>query len=338
MTLPEDERDPAFLALEGKTGGTADYHWEDAGCFRYAVHVTGQVNRALGRRAGTAARMSRMMRTATLPTLGTIPALGQGTWYFGENPARRDEEIAALQHGISLGLTLIDTAEMYGNGASELLVGEAIRGHRDEITLVSKVLPSNASLRGTRASCEASLQRLGTDHLDLYLIHWRGGIPLAESVAAMEALVSDGLVRAWGVSNFDTDDMRELSTVPGGERVEVNQVLYNLARRGPEFDLLPYCATEGIGVMSYSPVDHGDLVAHPAVIAAATLKGVTATQLALAWVLRRAPEMSAVVKASSVAHVSDNRAAADISFTDAEIAALDDAFRPPRRAEPLEML
>jgi diketogulonate reductase-like aldo/keto reductase len=279
-----------------------------------------------------------MMRTATLPTLGTIPALGQGTWYFGEDAARRDEEIAALRHGMSLGFTLLDTAEMYGNGASELLVGEAIRGHRDEVTLVSKVLPTNASRRGTRKSCETSLQRLGTDHLDLYLIHWRGGIPLAESVAAMEELVSDGLIRAWGVSNFDIDDMRELATVPGGGRVEVNQVLYNLARRGPEFDLLPYCAAEGIGVMSYSPVDHGDLVTHPAVTAAAAAKGVTPTQLALAWVLQRAPEVSAVVKASRVTHVSDNRVAVDIEFADAEIAQLDATFRPPRRAEPLEML
>jgi diketogulonate reductase-like aldo/keto reductase len=279
-----------------------------------------------------------MMPTAKTPSLGSIPALGQGTWYLGERPARRKEEIAALRHGIALGITLIDTAEMYGNGASETLVGEAIAGLRDDVTLVSKVLPGNASMRGTRRSCEASLQRLGTDHLDLYLLHWRGGIPLAESVAAMEGLVRDGLIRAWGVSNFDIDDMRELVAVSGGERVEVNQILYNLVRRGPEFDLVPYCASQGIGVMAYSPVDHGELATHPALEALAADKGVSATQLALAWVLRRAPDVSAIVKASTIEHVTANSAAADIVFSDAERAHLDTVFPPPRRAETLEML
>jgi diketogulonate reductase-like aldo/keto reductase len=279
-----------------------------------------------------------MMRTATLPTLGTIPALGQGTWYLGETPARREEEVAALRHGVDIGLSVLDTAEMYGDGASEILVGEAIAGRRGEVTLVSKVLPSNASARGTRRSCEASLKRLGTDYLDLYLLHWRGGIPLAETVAAMEDLVRDGLIRAWGVSNFDMDDMRELSTVPGGGAVEVNQILYNLARRGPEFDLVPYCASEGIGVMAYSPVDHGDLVTHPAVVTLAAAKRVSAAQLALGWVMRSAPEVSAVVKASTIDHVTANRAAADIEFSETDIAELDAAFAPPRRAQPLEML
>lgn len=278
------------------------------------------------------------IRRTTFPSGAVIPALGQGTWYLGEHRLRHDEELAALRTGIDIGLTAIDTAEMYGDGASERLVGEAITGRRDEVFLISKVLPSNATAAGVRRACEASLERLGTDHLDLYLLHWRGGVPLAETVAGFEALARDGLIRGWGVSNFDTEDLDELLEVPGGENVQTNQVLYNLARRGPEFDLLPWCEARGIPLMSYSPVDHGRLLQHPVVGAVARAKGLTTAQLAIAWVLRLAPAMCAMVKASDRDHVQQNRAAVDVDFTPAELAKLDLVLPPPTRPAPLEML
>jgi diketogulonate reductase-like aldo/keto reductase len=282
--------------------------------------------------------MTTPNRTTTFPSGTVIPALGQGTWYLGEDRRRHDDELAALRTGIDIGLTAIDTAEMYGDGASELLVGEAIAGRRDDVFLISKVLPNHASTAGTRRACEASLRRLGTDHLDLYLLHWRGGIPLAETVDAFEGLVRGGLIRGWGVSNFDTDDLDELLEVPGGERVQTNQVLYNLARRGPEFDLLPWCRERGIPLMSYSPVDHGRLLQHPVVEAVARAKGLTTAQLAIAWVLRLAPEMCAMVKAGDRDHVQQNRAAVDVDFSAAELAQLDLVLPPPTRKISLEML
>jgi diketogulonate reductase-like aldo/keto reductase len=277
------------------------------------------------------------IRGVSLPNGATIPALGMGTWYLGEVPARHATELAALRSGIEIGLTLIDTAEMYGDGAAERLVGAAIAGRRDEIFLVSKVLPSNASLRGTVAACQASLRRLGTDHLDMYLLHWRGRFPLAETVEAFEALVRSGLIRCWGVSNFDAPDMDELVAVPGGDQVQTDQVLYNLARRGPEYDLVPWCREAGMPLMAYSPVDHGRLLEHPAVQDMAASKGVTPAQLAIAWVLRL-PDVSVVAKASTRAHVVENRAAMEISFSDAELAQLDAIFPPPFSKVPLEVL
>jgi diketogulonate reductase-like aldo/keto reductase len=277
------------------------------------------------------------IRAVSLPNGATIPALGMGTWYLGEEPARHATELAALRTGIEIGLTLIDTAEMYGDGAAEELVGEAIAGRRDEVFLVSKVLPVHATRRGTVQACQASLRRLGTGHLDMYLLHWRGKVPLAETVAAFEELVQAGAIGCWGVSNFDAPDMDELVAVPGGARVQTDQVLYNLARRGPEYDLVPWCQEFGIPLMSYSPVDHGRLLEHPAVRDMAAAKGVTPAQLAIAWVLRL-PDVCAVAKASTRAHVMENRAAMEISFTPAELAQLDMIFPPPFSKQPLEVL
>jgi diketogulonate reductase-like aldo/keto reductase len=277
------------------------------------------------------------IRGVTFPNGSVVPALGMGTWYLGEIPARHDTELAALRSGIEVGLTLIDTAEMYGDGAAEVLVGEAIAGRRDQVFLVSKVLPNHASLRGTVTACQASLGRLGTDHLDMYLLHWRGRVPLAETVEAFETLVQDGRIGCWGVSNFDAPDMAELVGVPGGARVQTDQVLYNLARRGPEYDLIPWCRDFGIPLMSYSPVDHGRLLEHPAVLDMARNKGVTAAQLAIAWVLRP-PDVCAVAKASTRAHVMENRAAVEIGFSQAEVDQLDRIFPPPFARTPLGVL
>ena len=277
------------------------------------------------------------IRAVSLPNGGTVPALGLGTWYMGEQSARRATELAALRTGIEVGLTLIDTAEMYGGGAAEELVREAITGRRDSVYLVSKVLPSHATRRGTVEACQASLRRLGTDHLDMYLLHWRGRVPLAETVAGFEELMQAGLIGGWGVSNFDAPDLDELASVSGGARVQTDQVLYNLARRGPEYDLLPRGRAAGMPLMAYSPVDHGRLLEHPAVRDMARAKGVTPAQLALAWVLRL-PEVFAVVKASTPARVAENRAAMEISFSPAELEQLDRMFPPPSSKVPLEML
>lgn len=277
------------------------------------------------------------IRTVTLPDGASVPALGLGTWYMGEQSATRATEVAALRTGMDCGLTLIDTAEMYGDGAAEELVGEAIAGRRDSVYLVGKVLPSHATRRGTVEACQASLRRLGTDHLDMYLLHWRGRVPLAETVAGFEDLVQAGLIRGWGVSNFDVRDLDEMASVPGGERVQTDQVLYNLNRRGLEYDLLPRCRQAGMPLMAYSPVDHGRLLENPAVRDMASAKGATAAQLALAWVLRL-PQVFAVVKASTPARVTENRAAMEISFSTAELEELDRMFPPPSSKVPLEML
>ncbi|TQN43541.1 diketogulonate reductase-like aldo/keto reductase [Blastococcus colisei] len=277
------------------------------------------------------------IRAVSLPNGGTVPALGLGTWYMGEQSARRATEVAALRTGIESGLILIDTAEMYGDGAAEELVSEAIAGRRDSVYLVSKVVPSHATRRGTVEACQASLRRLGTDYLDMYLLHWRGRVPLAETVAGFEELQQAGLIGGWGVSNLDAPDLDELASVPGGARVQTDQVLYNLARRGLEYDLLPRCREAGMPLMAYSPVDHGRLLEHPAVRDMAGAKGVTPAQLALAWVLRL-PEFFAVVKASTPARVMENRAAMEISFSPAELEQLDRMFPPPSSKVPLEML
>lgn len=278
-----------------------------------------------------------MMRTVALPDGEAIPVLGQGTWGMGEDPGRRADEVAALRRGLDLGLALIDTAEMYGDGAAEELVGRAIAGRRDDVFLVSKVLPHHATRQGTVDACQGSLRRLGTDRLDLYLLHWRGRVPVEETVAAFETLVSRGLIRSWGVSNFDVPDLDQLVGLPGGDRVQTDQVLYNLARRGPEYDLIPWCRGRRMPLMAYSPVDHGRLVEHRAVRDLAAEKGVTPAQLALAWVLRL-PDVFAVAKASTRAHVIENRAALEIGFSQAELDQLDQIFPPPVRKVPLDVL
>jgi len=276
-------------------------------------------------------------RAVSLPNGTAVPALGMGTWYLGEDPGQHDIQLSALRTGIDIGLTLIDTAEMYGDGAAEELIGRAVQGRRDDVFLVSKVLPVHATRRGTVEACHASLQRLRTDHLDMYLLHWRGRVPLAETVEAFESLVQAGLIGCWGVSNFDVPDLDELTSLPGGDRVQTDQVLYNLARRGPEDDLFPWCRATGMPLMAYSPVDHGRLIGHPAVRDMAAFKGVTVAQLAIAWVLRR-PDVCAVAKASTRAHVIENRAALEIGFSQEELDQLDRIFPPPFAKVPLEVL
>ncbi len=272
-----------------------------------------------------------------LPDGRVVPALGQGTWNIGDDPRRRADEVAALRAGLDAGLTMIDTAEMYGGGRSEQLVGEAIAGRRDEVFLVSKVLPGNASRRGTVEACHASLGRLGTDRLDLYLLHWRGRHPLAETVEALEALVAEGAIGGWGVSNFDVDDLHELLSVPGGENVQTNQVLYNLARRGPEFDLLPWAREHGVPLTSYSPVDGGELLGHPVLEQVATDLGVSSAQLALAWVLRLVPDLMVAVKAGTAGHTLENAAALAVDLDDQAFVQLERAFPVPTTRVPLEM-
>jgi diketogulonate reductase-like aldo/keto reductase len=277
------------------------------------------------------------MRKVELPSGEQVPALGQGTWHMGEDRRRHADEVAALKLGIDLGMTLIDTAEMYASGGAEEMTREAIAGRRDEVFLVSKVLPSNASRAGVIRSCEASLRRLGTDRIDLYLLHWRGGVPLAETVGAFEALMRDGKIRHWGVSNFDTDDMEELLSVAGGDAVQTNQILYNLSSRGIEFDLVPWSDERGMPLMAYSPMNQGSLGRDRRLEAIAERHDATPTQIALAWVLRQ-KGVVAIPKAVRPDHVRRNRAALDIGLDEADLAELDRAFPPPRRKVPLEMI
>lgn len=265
------------------------------------------------------------------------PRLGQGTWHMGDSAARRAEELAALREGIALGLTLIDTAEMYGDGRSELLVGEAIAGRRDELFLVTKVLPSNASRKGVARSCEASLGRLKTDRVDLYLLHWMGSHPLQETLRGFEDLLAAGKIRSWGVSNLDPAEMQELVRLPGGKACVADQVLYNLSRRGIEYDLLPWCAKKKICVMAYSPVEQGRILGNGALRQVAQRLGATPAQVALAWVLRQ-DGVIAIPRAATPAHVRENRAALDLRLGEQDLAELDRAFPPPSAPRPLEVL
>ncbi|WP_031395920.1 aldo/keto reductase [Sphingomonas sp. STIS6.2] len=276
------------------------------------------------------------MKSVILPGGETVPALGQGSWMMGERADRREAETAALRAGVECGMTLIDTAEMYGDGAAETLIGDALHDVRDTLFLVSKAYPQNASRDRLTAACEASLARLRTDRLDLYLLHWRGSVPLAETVEAMERLKAAGKIRHWGVSNLDTQDMAELDAA-GGQGCATDQILYNLTRRGPEHDLLPWLDRHDIPVMAYSPVEQGRLLAVPALARIARDIGATPAQVALAWVLQR-PATIAIPKAASVAHVRENRAAGDLVLSAEDLAALDTAFPRPRSPQPLAML
>lgn len=276
------------------------------------------------------------MNLIRFPDGTQVPALGQGTWMMAEQPARRADELAALRAGIELGLTLIDTAEMYADGESERLVGEATRGLREQVFLVSKAYPQNASRQLLPQACEASLKRLGTDRLDLYLLHWRGRVPLVETVEAMENLVAAGKIRRWGVSNLDTTDLQEL-VAAGGAACATDQVLYNLTRRGPEYELLPWLAGRGIPVMAYSPVEQGRLLGNLQLREVAAGLGAAPAQVALAWVLRHGHVM-AIPRAGRVAHVQENRAVAELHLSASELAALDAAFPRPSKRQPLEML
>ncbi|SHJ80555.1 Aldo/keto reductase [Roseomonas rosea] len=276
------------------------------------------------------------MRHATLPDGTTVPALGQGTWHMGERGADRRAEAEALRLGIDLGLTLIDTAEMYADGGAEEVVKEAIAGRREEVFLVSKVYPHNASRARMVRSCEASLRRMGVETVDLYLLHWRGSVPLAETVEAFERLVAEGKIRRWGVSNLDVDDLEELGAALAD--CQTDQVLYNLEARGPEFDLLPFCAGHRMPVMAYSPVGQGGrMLRDPALRAVAARHGTGPAAIALAFTLHR-PGVIAIPKAGNPAHLRENAAARDIVLTAQDLAELDSAFPPPRRKQALAML
>ena len=281
--------------------------------------------------------MPSTIRTTTLPSGEAIQVLGQGTWKMGEDSRRRADEVNALKLGLDLGLTLIDTAEMYASGGAEEVVAQAIAGRRAEVFVVSKVLPSNASRAGVQRACENSLKRLRTDRIDLYLLHWPGSVPLAETVEAFEALRRAGKIRHWGVSNFDTEDMEDLAGLPDGGNVQTNQVLYNLVRRGPEFDLAPWSRKRGIPLMAYSPVEQGALARNTGLDAVASRHNATAAQIALAWVMQQ-EGVIAIPKASSQEHVRQNFAALDIQLTDGDLADLDRAFPPPTRKRGLEMI
>ncbi|OWV85385.1 aldo/keto reductase [Rhizobium sp. R635] len=273
----------------------------------------------------------------TFPNGTDVPALGQGSWAMGEDAGHARAEIESLRAGIDLGMTLIDTAEMYGDGGAEEIVGQAIKGRRDEVFIVSKVYPWNASLKGTIEACEHSLQRLGTDRIDLYLLHWRGNYPLAETVAAFETLKSSGKIGAWGVSNFDTDDMVELLGVPDDANVAANQVLYNLSRRGIEYDLLPWCQSRGIPVMAYSPIEQGHILHNAELIRIAKAYQATPAQLALAFLLER-DGVIVIPKTSNAERVRENRDCVSLEITDEDWEALDASFPPPAGKKPLEML
>jgi diketogulonate reductase-like aldo/keto reductase len=277
------------------------------------------------------------MKTVALPSGERVPALGQGTWYMGENKAARAEEIATLRLGLDLGITLIDTAEMYGEGKAEELIGEAIAGRRDEAFVVSKVYPHNATRKGAVAACERSLKRLRTDRIDLYLLHWRGSVPFAETMEALMALQKGGKIRHYGVSNLGLEDMQELWSVPGGKGVAADQLLYNLTRRGIEWDLLPWLCKQRIPVMAYSPIEQARLVRNPKLADFARRHGMTPAQAALAWLLAK-DGVIAIPKTGRCERLKENLGALDHPLTKEQLAELDRLFPPPQGPTPLPML
>ena len=280
------------------------------------------------------------MKTVRLRSGRQMPVLGQGTWRMGEDRAKREGEIAALRLGLDLGMTLIDTAEMYGEGAAEELVGEAIAGRRAEVFLVSKVYPHNATRRSAVAACERSLKRLSTDYLDLYLLHWRDRVPLYETLEVFAELKNKGAIRDYGVSNFDVEDMEEAFAPPEGDEIVTNQVFYNLNHRGIEWDLVRWCREHELPIMAYSPVGHSSgeqkkIFQHPALKSIAARNKATPAQIALAWVLQQ--KLVAIPKASNPQHVRENRAALDLMLTEEDLRELDEAFPPPSKKVPLEV-
>jgi diketogulonate reductase-like aldo/keto reductase len=281
--------------------------------------------------------MEDQLPSITFPDGTTVPSLGFGTWMMGETRAQAKAEIDAIRLALDLGMTVIDTAEMYADGGAERIVGEALKDRREEAFLVSKVLPWNASYDGTIAACSKSLDRLGTDYLDLYLLHWRGEHPLEDTVAAMEELKQAGRIRAWGVSNFDVDDMEELFSVADGENCAVNQVLYNLSRRGIEFDLLPWCQEHKIPVMAYSPIEQGRILHTPELVHVAKAYQATPAQVALAFLLERDGVLP-IPKTANLRRLQENRDAVDLDISDEDWARLDAVFPPPHRKMPLEMI
>ena len=273
----------------------------------------------------------------TLPDGESVPAFGLGTWHMGEDRRRAADEEAALKLGIELGMTLIDTAEMYGNGTAEEIVARAAAGLRERLFIVSKVLPYNASQQGVIDACERSLRRLKTDHIDLYLLHWRGSVPLAETLAGFARLQRDGKIRHHGVSNFNIDDMQEWVGLAGGEKIAANQILYNLGRRGPEYEVIPWCRERAISIMAYTPLEQGRILGNRALGEVAARHRASAAQVALAWLLRQ-DGMIVIPKATTLDHVRDNRGALDLKLDADDLAALDRAFPPPRGRSALGML
>lgn len=278
-----------------------------------------------------------MLKYISLPDGTRVPALGQGTWFMGESPTQRQQEISALKLGIEQGLTLIDTAEMYGDGGAEIVVGKAIKGVRDKLFLISKVLPFHASYQGTIAACNNSLRRLQTDYIDLYLLHWPGSIALSETIEAMNKLIEQGKIKRWGVSNFDVVDLLELEPLIDTQQITTNQVLYNLSRRGIEFDLLPWCRQKKLPTMAYSPIEQGRILTNKSLIDLAKQHNATAAQIALAWLIRN-DDIIAIPKASSIEHILNNVTALTINLTEQDLSLLDNIFPPPNRKKPLEML
>jgi diketogulonate reductase-like aldo/keto reductase len=281
--------------------------------------------------------MKMAVRTLKLASGQSIPVLGMGTWRMGETARNRQSEIDALRHGLDLGLSLIDTAEMYGEGGAEEVIAQAVSDRRSAVFLVSKVYPYNASRTGTIAACERSLKRLKTDYLDLYLLHWRGSIPLAETLEAFQTLQQAGKIRSYGVSNFDAEDMQAATHLKGGNGIVTNQVLYNLMRRGIEWDLLPWCRQRQIPIMAYSPIEQGRLLNNRTLQAIAQERGVTTAQVAIAWLLHQ-ERVIVMPKSSRIAHVEQNFAALNLQLKAEELAALDSAFPPPTKPVSLEML
>ena len=281
--------------------------------------------------------MTEGLQFVTLRSGERVPALGQGTWHMGENRRRATDEVAALRLGIDLGMTLIDTAEMYGSGGAEEVVARATDGIRDKLFIVSKVYPHNGSRAGVVAACERSLKRLATDRIDLYLLHWRGSIPLAETLEGFLRLQREGKIRHHGVSNFDRADMAEWLALKGGDSVTADQVLYNLARRGPEWDLVPWCREHQVAIMAYTPLGTGGMLRDPGLAEIARRRGATPAQIALAWLLRQ--ESTIVIpKASRPEHVRENRGALDVALMAEDLTALDRAFPPPKGKTSLGML
>jgi diketogulonate reductase-like aldo/keto reductase len=277
------------------------------------------------------------MKSIALPSGQLIPTLGMGTWRMGESAHQRQNEVAALRHGLDLGMTLIDTAEMYAEGGAEIVIAEAIVHCRTSVFLVSKVYPHNATRQGTIDACDRSLKRLKTDYLDLYLLHWRGSVPLSETLEALQGLKQAGKIREFGVSNFDANDMEEAFALKEGGAIATNQVLYNLSRRGVEWDLLPWCRQHRIPVMAYSPVEQGRLLKSQALQAIAQQRGVTTAQIAIAWLLQQ-ENVVVIPKSSSIKHIEQNYAALNLELSAAELQALDAAFPPPSQRVSLEIL
>ncbi len=280
------------------------------------------------------------MKHVTLPDGCIVPALGLGTWNIGEHAKSRAAEVAAVRSALDMGYRLIDTAEMYGDGGAEEVIGAALAqwvaagGRRDDVFIVSKVYPHNGSERGVQAACERSLKRLGVDRIDLYLLHWRGSVALAQTMAGFARLLADGRIARWGVSNFDVDDMEDLFRQPGGTACAANQIYYSGSRRGAEFDLLPWLAKRGVPAMAYTPIDQGALAKDRTLAAIGKKHGATAAQAALAFVLAR-PGMIAIPKAVRDAHLRDNLAAADLALDAVDLAQIDARFPPPARKQPL---